>query len=312
MQSRSDISVIICCYNSNLEDLKNTLCSILNQKNVSFDVVISDDGSKNKEFLCIRQWIKQNKINNVYINSNEENLGTVRNIYSALKYCKSEFVKLISPGDFLYDEFVLRKYFDIFETTGATVVGGEAVYFNKNNEIIPCYYPKLRQSLNPKFYKRNFIAYGDNVLGATLAYKKDFLVGELPEISQYFVLLEDMPLLAKCLLSNKKMVIKDEPLVWYEYGTGVSTSVNSNPLFEKDIENYYVYLAKFNKNESNFRIKLQKMNKKWSFLKKAFLYPIIMPGYTFFRIKCKLSKGKRFCNSLDKKKEIVTYVKELK
>ena len=48
-----DITVILCTYNPTIEELVITLDSIVNQRDVSFEIVISDDGSKDnhKEFI---------------------------------------------------------------------------------------------------------------------------------------------------------------------------------------------------------------------------------------------------------------------
>ena len=73
----SDISVIVCCYNSSYQLALNTLISIENQKEVAFDVVITDDGSKNLEVLLLKKWIEDNNIKNVYFNLNDQNRGTV-------------------------------------------------------------------------------------------------------------------------------------------------------------------------------------------------------------------------------------------
>ena len=44
------ISVIVCTYNANWEKTKNTLFSIIRQKNVIFEIIVTDDGSASNNF----------------------------------------------------------------------------------------------------------------------------------------------------------------------------------------------------------------------------------------------------------------------
>ena len=45
MESKEfDFGVVVCCYNPDFEKLKKTIISIVNQKDVSFEIIISDDG----------------------------------------------------------------------------------------------------------------------------------------------------------------------------------------------------------------------------------------------------------------------------
>ena len=44
------VSVIVCTYNSKWEKLKSTLLSILSQRDISFEIIIADDGS---EIQCL-------------------------------------------------------------------------------------------------------------------------------------------------------------------------------------------------------------------------------------------------------------------
>ena len=104
-----DFSVIVCCYNSDYEKLKKTLISISKQKNVSYEIIISDDGSKDRAIEQIKAWVDEHNISNVRYNFLPENIGTVRNILSAVKVAQGKYVKTISPGDYLFDEYSLQQ-----------------------------------------------------------------------------------------------------------------------------------------------------------------------------------------------------------
>lgn len=306
--SRFDgISVIICCYNSSFDRLVKTLSSVLNQVDVNFDVVITDDGSKNEEFLKIIDWMKEHNIQNVKVNCNKTNCGTVKNILSAIPFCEYDFVKLISPGDSLYDKYSLKHYLECFVNDNATIVTGKSIYFNTENKIIPTPYPRLKQTTKEKYTKRNIIAYGDSILGASLAYEKSFLFDTLNKISPRIKLVEDYPLISICLLKGSKISFSNEILIWYEFGTGISTSKKVNPLFLKDFDELLLYLNEnFDDKDVKFRYMHFKKRSKWSKLKKLLIYPFVCPSYFIFLIKAKFVKKPFYEKDISKMHDITT------
>ena len=50
IENKYDISVIIVTYNPKWEKLRTTILSILFQKNINIEIIVSDDGSKNNLF----------------------------------------------------------------------------------------------------------------------------------------------------------------------------------------------------------------------------------------------------------------------
>lgn len=302
------ISVIICCYNSDFNKLLNTLVSVLNQKNVCFDVVITDDGSMNKEFLQIKDWIETNKIQNVILNCNEENQGTIKNILSAIPFCKSNYVKLLSPGDYLYDEYALQHYVKTFYKEKCYIVTGKSVYYTKNYQIVPTFYPRLKQTLNLNFIVRNIIGYGDSILGASLAYEISFLKNNLNDINSKIIYAEDYPLISICLLENKKLSFCDKILVWYECDTGISTSKKISPLLLKDFENICYYLKdKFKDNKYvKYRFNREIKTKSWPKYLKLWLYPIVFPGYVWYKLKAKFTHHIIYEKNISKMHNITT------
>ena len=53
------VSVLVCDYNPKLKDIIITLRSVLLQKGIKFQIVISDDGSKVNYFEAIRQYFEK-------------------------------------------------------------------------------------------------------------------------------------------------------------------------------------------------------------------------------------------------------------
>ena len=94
-----DVSVVVLTYNPVMEKLKSTLLSVLNQKNVEIQIIISDDGSKIDFRKEIEELFFEFNFTHYKLFLNKENVGTIENYYFALEKTDSLLIKGISPGD---------------------------------------------------------------------------------------------------------------------------------------------------------------------------------------------------------------------
>ena len=83
-------SVLLVTYNSEWNDIKRTLDSIINQEFDSFELIISDDGSKDNKFAQIKKYMGDNHFDDYKLIEHKENQGTVKNLIRKLfgKICK--------------------------------------------------------------------------------------------------------------------------------------------------------------------------------------------------------------------------------
>jgi glycosyltransferase involved in cell wall biosynthesis len=225
------VTVCVLTYNPDWIKFRNTLKSIICQKGVDFDVVISDDGSKDNCFDKAEEYLQGNNFSAYCFIANKQNQGTVKNAISALQHTESKYVKLISPGDFLYDENVLAKFTDFAEKNPAAAYFGNAVYYsaNENGEI------KIYESLhNPKDLKpwieqdekkirKNYILRQDYILGACFFCNQNILLDYVKKISNVVKYAEDVSLVWQVADKQNIMYI-NTPFIFYEYGFGISTS----------------------------------------------------------------------------------------
>ena len=92
-QNICDFSVIVCCYDPDIEQLKNTISSILNQKKITFEIIICDDGSKIDYLDIIKEWILSLNLNIVFKYSFlKENKGTIINYLEGIKKADGKYV----------------------------------------------------------------------------------------------------------------------------------------------------------------------------------------------------------------------------
>jgi len=228
------VTVLVLTYNPIWTKFRSTLQSIICQKGVDFDIVISDDGSKNNCFDKAEKYLKENNFSAYCFIANKQNQGTVKNTISALQTIKSKYVKLISPGDFLYDETVLAKFTDFAEKNPAAAYFGNAVYYSTDEygEI------KIYETLhNPKDLKpwiekdekkirRNYILRRDYILGACFFCNTSIFIDYVKKIDNIVKYAEDFSLVWE-IADSQKVLYYEIPFIFYEYGLGISTDSSS-------------------------------------------------------------------------------------
>lgn len=232
--SMKDISVLVLIYNSKYEKIRPTLNSIVCQKNINYEIIFADDGSKEQHMDEIHDFFRDYPHVSYQYIRNEKNQGTVLNFYSGIVQANGKYIKPISPGDFLYDSDTLRNIFDFMEKKQAQVAFGKAVHYyqdeNAKLHFVGKISPKLyRDYANDKYDERkiqtDLLIFNDNILGAALVYQTESLKYYLQKMTNYVKYVEDI-VTYLMVLDGIQIYQIDDNIIWYEYGGGVSTSAN--------------------------------------------------------------------------------------
>lgn len=244
MNQDYEITVIVCTYNPDLQKLISTLKSVVLQKGVKIQVIVTDDGSSNNYFNEVKALFSSYPDIDYKLIENEINIGTVNNIYHAIKLAKGKYTYVISPGDFFFSENTLSQILIFSEENDIDIAFGKAQYYKTENNSI-----KLFREMNPcapEIYKLRWIsnkmkalAYCtmQGIVGASFFRRTDVFTEYLSNISGRSKYDEDnTTTYIHVLKKNKSIYYLDEFVVWYEYGTGISTSNNKKFLeeLEKD------------------------------------------------------------------------------
>lgn len=225
------VSVIVASYNPDYKKLKKTIVSVLKQKEVSFEVIVTDDGSINNFYKEIEEVFEEYNFKNYTLLSNEKNLGTCSNIYHGIKCAQGEYVKLISPGDYLYSEETLCLWTAFMNENQLDISFGDAVFYQMDgNEIRQI---KVRNnpynrylyeldSYKEKKIKIDYLVLYDHVVGAAFMMKKEVLERYLEEIQGKVIYAEDFAY-RLMILAGHHIIYFPKKVIFYEYGTGIST-----------------------------------------------------------------------------------------
>lgn len=287
-----DISVVIVQYNPIWDKLRRTIESTLRQKDINYEIVIADDGSKDDLFLQLQKFFEDKDFKNYKLVKNVNNQGTVKNVISGLEKATGKYVRVIAPGDCLYCSQTLRQIVDFMNQRNAKEMFGKLAGYSQseeNMELVDFYAPirtDIYESGNNKdAILKGLLSYGDNISGAAYSWERLYYLSCLKKIEGKVIYLEDC-VNSLTILEDNKIEFLDKYVTWYEHGTGVSTSSSNKwlKLLSKDWENYFLLIDKRYPNNKYIKrgILLRKIASKGSFLSKIFMNILFLDRRFYF------------------------------
>lgn len=223
-----ECSVLICTYKPDWEKLRLTLKSVLMQENCNYHIVVTDDGSKENYFDRIRDYFSHYAFVNYELVASPKNQGTTKNVLQGIHACKGEFVKPLSPGDFLHGKQVLRKWIDFMRIKQECIMSFcDAIYYHleKGNLVATKEFahpqsPGVSGGVTPL---RNYLLFDDICLGAAALVRRKTWIKYLEMIAGKVVYAEDNSyrIMMYC---GEKFAYLPQSFLLYEYGSGISTS----------------------------------------------------------------------------------------
>ena len=228
MKKTVQVSVIVVTYNPNEGALRLTLDSIVSQEGIDWEVIIADDGSRQKDFSWLPEYFSAHQVERYQLVENPENMGTIRNYLSGLKAASGEYTFGISPGDMIYDSLVLRDFYQFARQHDIRFCFGNAVYYSVNNGSIH-YQEECIAPRRPDIYaagkwwgKFNFFSL-DWICGVSYFRKRDAALQYIEQVSEFCKYAEDSTSTAYALAAGEQIWYYDRNIAWYEHGTGIQS-----------------------------------------------------------------------------------------
>ena len=237
------ISVILCTYNSPLNKIFQSLYSVLRQDMDDNEIIIAHDGSEENYAVEIERFFQRNGFRSFKLLFHKENKGTVLNLYDAVQKAEGEYIFSVGPGDFVYKKNVFTLLYDSAKKRKRDIIIGDLRFYSNSEGRIKYYKrfaPNFPQIFNIcsalYFIPRLLMFYQNNPVGVTYFWKRETIQKYLKEIAGKIVYMEDKSTTLLYLFDNNQLRYYNKPIVWYEFGTGISTSKDKNweRLLEKD------------------------------------------------------------------------------
>lgn len=235
MNDIKQVSVIIAQYNPNFCDVKKTLLSVIKQQNIEFEVIIADDGSDLKYEYEIKEICDKNEFYNLKFSCLEQNVGTVKNIYLACCESVGKFIKIISPGDLFASENSLYEWYCFAIQKKADISFGDLIYYSNqlNNspkqlavKSFPVSVRLFRKGKVGRLLTIDYLIANDGIVGASILVDRTLFIDNLKDMVNKVIYAEDF-FVRKAICEERKIIYYPQSVIWYEYGTGISTGKNS-------------------------------------------------------------------------------------
>lgn len=226
-----EVSVVVVTYNSPFEKLENTLQSVIWQENVDFEIIIADDGSKSFDKERVENWFLTNGFKDYKFVLNLVNQGTLKNSISGWSVAEGKYIKQLSPGDMLYDKYTLSKAFRYIEEHELGLAFGlaaayqteagriELVNINNPRDLKPYY------ANNKEWIKHNYLINRDYVNGMAYIARSNLLLKYSKLLEEKVKYAEDCTYILM-IADDVSVGFIQNYIIWYEYGSGISTSQN--------------------------------------------------------------------------------------
>ncbi len=224
-----DVSVVVVTYNPEFEKLERTLESILCQEGVSFEIVIADDGSASFDEAAVVAWFRDRGFDDYTIVANPENMGTMKNAFSGWTAARGDYVKQLSPGDFLYNSRSLANAVSFMRANGCEICFGLAAAYVATGDEVTTVDLQNPRDLSPYYakdqswIKHNYLIERDYANGMTFVVRRDLVIEYGQRLLGKVVYAEDCTYILIIGDSHQVGFLNDY-IIWYEYGTGISTN----------------------------------------------------------------------------------------
>ena len=228
-----DVSVCVATYHPDYDKLFRTLTSIIRQKGCSFEIVIGDDGTPDFDQERVELWLLRHNFTDFRIVCLPQNKGVVENFFYMCTAARGTYIKILSPGDYLYGDHVLADMLRFMREEKYSVAFGRACYYRREKggyQILDTMNPMdlhPYEAMNCAAIRRNYLLYADFVLGAAYMCERRLLMAYLRRIVGTIIYIEDCAYMMM-LADGVGIGFWNENLLWYEFGTGISTGTSSS------------------------------------------------------------------------------------
>jgi glycosyltransferase involved in cell wall biosynthesis len=239
------LSVAMCTYNGE-KYIKEQLESILNQTVAVDEIVICDDGSKDKTIEIIGQ-IQLENPNKISLYKNPANLGSNKNFEKAISICTGDYI-FLSDQDDIWKENKVEKiiqYFSKNELAEAVFSNGDLINNktekNKNNTLWNSVFFIENQLDKPINLFKLIGSKRNMVTGATLCIKKETkgFILPFPCIKKYY----HDEWIAIIIASRKKLGYITDELISYRIHSGQQIGGKSS--IQKNITEKHLKLSNY-------------------------------------------------------------------
>lgn len=226
------VSVVLMIYNQSIEDVLPSVASVVQQKDCDVELIIADDGSAEILQPSLEVFLGSCDFSNYSYIRSDVNRGIVENLQAGISAASGEVVKPLSPGDLLYDSATLNKIEDFCRTHEVSMGFGKLMGYRAGDSRPSGFL--YRAPTHPEWYEdpsvstemllESHVVSTDWVPGCSLFYRRDFILSYLDHLHDMGIKYSEDLTCPLVTLDGVRIRFLDEFVLWYEIGSGVTTS----------------------------------------------------------------------------------------
>lgn len=262
-------SVVIISYNSK-KTVIDTLNSVADQEFKDYELIISDDGSKDGTQEIIEEWLEKHKDIKALFIRNPTNMGTTYNCVNAIKHCTTKYVKLIAADDIFTENsfFCISKSLDA--NPDSDIFIGKMYQFTSESNVFDVKSREINCAFRPFDYEKQLVKLANaqskhDKLNNTVTVAPSMILNikSYTKIGGYdtsYKLMEDLPYITKCIMADFKFTLLDDYIVYYRISQNSIAHSNDRNKYtnEEFFEEYFNYFIKERKGilkqERNYKL----------------------------------------------------------
>ena len=272
--------------------IREALDSVFAQTYPNIELLISNDGSPDFDMAELTEYINAHKgenIHKVYINNNETNLGTVKNINLVREHASGEYIMYMAADDALYDETVLERYVQELEELGEEamlVASRTAMCSHDLDEVLSCAPDEeginaIRNMNSKQMFSRLTHTFTVPTTSACYRMKLYDIVGPYDE--DYYII-EDAPLYIKMARMGLRFYWIDDMIGARHRDGGISHG-NTLGLSESYRRYRLDEITFFKKEVLPYKKQILpadrvKMQQKWEYVQRSYDQQFVVPNLT--------------------------------
>lgn len=281
--SSADIATIVTVYNQDVRSCLLSMASAALQEGCSSQIVIADDCSQVDNTAVFEDFLSYSGASDHVVVRHCENRQTVRNILESLPYVEAPYVRELGAGDLYYSEHALARMKAFLDMDGGPCAFGLIIAFEPGEDMGRVYGAPTNASdyvaclaTDSRDMLRHQLLAADWVPGPAQFWRTEALASYLTELSDSLGVryCEDFAL--TLLLRHETPHFLDEPLVWYELGSGISTTGSRESVTRMYNDHEHLYSALTESSKQRLPLALFRFRK---------LVATKLPGYRFFQQK---------------------------
>lgn len=225
------VTVLMCEYNTPLNQFEESINSILNQTYSDFELIIVDDCGKNN----VKDFIKKFNDDRIKIIKNDKNCGLAISLNNGLKYSKGEYIVRMDTDDIAFPTRIEKQVDFILKNSEYSIVGTRHTLFDDGGEY-------GESSYTGEILKKDFLK-GPPFCHPSLLIRKDDLmsIGGYPNYKRA----QDYAMEMQMYYSGFKGYIMDDILLRYRQDSNSYRKRNFDAkLNEYKMRNKYFKLLK--------------------------------------------------------------------